>query len=252
MNRSGFQLSDSWVALYPGLGCGRAVGAQPIWAGRVDWQNASGAVSCTLLAEGIRREAVAVNLPAVPDLIGPGEQNHRKAVLFGPLGRVGAPEHGVVLEDQRGAGDVGGVADDLGGVPVVGGHDLAAVADVLEGVLGSLVDEDGVGGDALGDGEALHGLGFGEPVVGRAAGHDDVGGNPLAVLADGLEDALALLGAGCAVVVAGVAEDDERVEVSECRVGGGNGAVVLDGYGEQRGEEEYGRENTGRKPASSV
>ncbi len=75
------------------------------------------------------------------------------------------------------------------------------------------------------DGEALHGCGFDVLIVRCAAGHDDVRGDAALVFANRFKNALALLGAGGAIGVARVAEDDESVEVRESGIGGGNGEV---------------------------
>lgn len=73
-------------------------------------------------------------------------------------------------------------------------HDLRGVVDVLDGVLGLRLLGDGGCGNTLGLRELVHDVGFDELVVRGGSGHDDVRGDAGFVLADGFEDALALLG----------------------------------------------------------
>ena len=126
-------------------------------------------------------------------------------------------------------------------------HELGRVVDVLDGVEGLGFFEDVGGGDTLGCGELGHGVGLDEAVVGGAAGHDDVWSDAGFVLADALENALALLGGGGAVGAGGRAEDDDGVEVGLGGVVGGEGFVVdRDDEGQGEGYEGNGNEGSVR------
>ncbi len=99
-----------------------------------------------------------------------------------------------MFEDECGAREMACGADDFGAGPVVCLHDLVAVEDVLDGVLGAAFFEDRVRWDALRECECGHDVGFDELVVGRASGEDERGGYAGFVFADAFEGALALLG----------------------------------------------------------
>ena len=139
-------------------------------------------------------------------------------VAGGPGGCVGAPAKLVVLQDESGAGEMAGGADDFGAGPVVGCHDALAVEDVLDGVLGLSFFDDVFGRYSLCDGERGHDVGFDELIVRRAAGEDDAGSYASFKLADAFEGAFALLGRWGAVSVGWSAEDDDGVEVGESGV----------------------------------
>ena len=98
--------------------------------------------------------------------------------------------------------------------------------DVLDRVLSAPLFEDDVRRDALRDSQELHAVGFDEAIVCGAAGHDDMRSDAALILADGLENSLALLGGWSVIGTAGRAEDNEGVEVGKSGVGGGDGAVV--------------------------
>ena len=124
-----------------------------------------------------------------------------EAVLLRPGGGVGVPVDGegglgVVEcgENEGGAAEMVRGANDFGGGPVVLVHELGRVVDVLDGVEGLGLFEDGVSWDALCLRELGHSVGLDEVVVGWAAGHDDMGGDAGFVLSDAFEDTLALLG----------------------------------------------------------
>ncbi len=73
-------------------------------------------------------------------------------------------------------------------------HELGGVEEVLDGVLGLRLFEDGGGRDALRLGELGHDIGFDVAVVCGPAGDDDAWSDTGLVLADGFKNALALLG----------------------------------------------------------
>src|ERR1700751_1752259 len=86
-------------------------------------------------------------------------------------------------------------------------QDEIAVVDVLDGVLGFVLFEDGIVWNALLFGERGHDVGFDELIVGSASGEDDGGGYAGFVLANSFEGTLALFGRWAAVWVGGVGED---------------------------------------------
>src|SRR5438309_10737148 len=125
-----------------------------------------------------------------------------------------------MLQDESGAREMAGGADDFGAGPAVCGHDALAVEDVLDGVLRLRFFEDGVGWNSLGEGERGHGVGFDELVVRRGAGEDEMGSDPGFELANAFEGAFALFGRRGSVRQGGSSEDDDGVEVVEAGVCG--------------------------------
>src|SRR4051794_18536227 len=118
-----------------------------------------------------------------------------------------------------------GGTDDFGAGPVMCGHDALAVEDVLNGVLRLRFFDDGLGWDALGEGERGHGVGFDELVVGGAAGEDEVRSDPGLELANAFEGAFALLRRRGSVRQGGSSEDDDGVEVMEAGICGWNSEI---------------------------
>src|SRR5215469_17659035 len=102
-----------------------------------------------------------------------------------------------------------GRADDFGAGPAVCGHDLAAVEDVLNGVLSLPLFDDGVRRNSLGEGECGHGVGLDEVVMGGAAGEDDMWSGAGLELANAFESALALLRRRGSIQVGRCAKNDD-------------------------------------------
>ncbi len=165
--------------------------------------------------------------------------------VFGwPVRGVGAPREVVVGEDEAGSGQVTGRADDLGAAPAKGAHDALAEVDVLDRVAGEALLDDVSRPDALVERQNRHGVGFDDSVVSGSAGHDEMGGDAGAVLADPFEDALALLGRGRAIGEGRRAEHDERVEVGLLRVVPWNSAETdRDGDDGKQKQAENGERN---------
>jgi hypothetical protein len=177
------------------------------------------------------------------------------AVFRWPAGCMGAPvdrEHGLSgvegAQDERGAAEMVGRADDFCCRPVVLMHELGGVVDVLDGVHGLRLFEDGGGGHSLGGGELRHSLGFDEVVVGGGSGHDDVGGDAGPILADAFQYSFALLGGWCAVGLGGGAQDDDGVEMGLGRVVGRKcGVVADDDQDEDEDQDRDDGEGSGRQ-----
>jgi hypothetical protein len=192
-------------------------------------------------------EAVEAEDEAVAGLADVEDGFAKDAVFGRPVGGVGTPvdiEAGLIdvegVDDEGGAGEVAGRADDLGGVQFVLVHDAGGVVDVLDGVLGLHIFEDYRCGDAFAPRQLRHHIGFYVLVVGGGAGHDDVRSDAGLIFADAFEDALALLGRWGAVGVGRVAEYDERVEVGGASVVRGDGKV--DAHREEDDGEDSGAE----------
>ena len=78
--------------------------------------------------------------------------------------------------------------------------DLGGVVDVLDGVEGLRLFENGRAGYALGGGKLGHGVGFNELIVSGSSSHDDARGYTSLVLVNTFKNSFALLGRWSAVV----------------------------------------------------
>ncbi len=98
-----------------------------------------------------------------------------------------------MFQDQGGSRKMAGRADDLGAGPAMGGHDALAEKDVLNGVRGQPLFDDGVRWNSLGLGERGHDMRLYETVVGGSAREDEVRSDARLELANAFERALSLL-----------------------------------------------------------
>jgi hypothetical protein len=120
---------------------------------------------------------------------------------------------------------------------MVGFHDVLTIEDVLNGVSGLILLNDGAGWDALFHCEGSHNVGLWKLIVGWATRKDDVRCDAGFELANAFERALPLLRRWRAVGVGGIAEDDDGVEVTEVGVVGGYGSIN-DSSSDDRNEAE--------------
>lgn len=116
-------------------------------------------------------------------------------------------------QDERGAPEVVGGADDLGRRPAMLVHDLRRVVDVLDGVLRLRLFQDIGGRDSLAGRELGHRVGLDEVIVCRSAGHDDVVRDACFVLSHAFQNPLPLFGRWRAVEAGRRAKDNDGVEV---------------------------------------
>lgn len=93
-------------------------------------------------------------------------------------------------------------------------HDLCGIEDVLNGVLGLRLFDDGGSRDTLAARQFRHYVRFNVLVVGGGSGHDDVGRDTGFILPDTFQHSFALLGRGSAIRFGGAAEHDQSVEMS--------------------------------------